>query len=262
MTFPSRSFGRNCPAVAALFPIRRLTIRHLSVGAPAAWSLYPLSGNRKFSNPLPSSGESGELRKLARRGMACPGWLGFAPNGHEPRLLMPRLSRRAVVMADFLEAARGDVIAPSPEIEEAGVAIVAQALLVIPSRICGEQHTARLQRLDQCQQNLRQFLAGYVEKRGVCKNSVEPALGQLHHQEILMENLALRMRARHGDELLRSVEPYGFVPQGSEVTQIPAGSTTEIKDRIRRVALYRVEERCIVTSWSRVPFQKARANRS
>ena len=135
MTFPSRSFGRNCPAVAPLFPIRRLTIRHLSVGASAAWSLYPLSGNRKFSNPLPSSGESGELRKLARRGMACPGWLGFAPNGREPRLLMPRQSRRAVVMAHFLEAGRGDVIAPSPEIEEAGVAIVAQALLVIPSRI-------------------------------------------------------------------------------------------------------------------------------
>ena len=41
-----------------------------------------------------------------------------------------------------------------------------------------------------------------------------------------MENLALRMRARHDDELLRSVEPYGFVPQGSEVTEIPAGSTT------------------------------------
>src|SRR4029077_16624438 len=42
MTFPSRSFGRDCPAVAPLFPIRRLTIRHLSVGASAAWSLYPL----------------------------------------------------------------------------------------------------------------------------------------------------------------------------------------------------------------------------
>ena len=67
--------------------------------------------------------------------MAFPGWLGFAPNGREPRLLMPRQSRRALVMAHFLEAGRGDVIAPSPEIEEAGVAIVAQALLVIPSRI-------------------------------------------------------------------------------------------------------------------------------
>jgi hypothetical protein len=52
-----------------------------------------------------------------------------------------------------------------------------------------------------------------VEQRSVCKNTIEAALGQLHHQEILMENLALRMRARHGDELLGSVKPYGFVPQ-------------------------------------------------
>ena len=48
---------------------------------------------------------------------------------------MPRQSWRAVVMANLLEAGRGDVIAPSVEIEEAGVAIVAQALLVIPPRI-------------------------------------------------------------------------------------------------------------------------------
>src|SRR5260221_9147165 len=55
------------------------------------------------------------------------------------------------------------------------------------------------------------------------------------------------MRARHGDELLRSIEPHGFVPhgfvpQGSKVTEIAAGSTTQIKNRIRRVALYRIEE--------------------
>ena len=30
---------------------------------------------------------------------ARPGWLAFAPNRREPRLLMPRQSRRAVVMA-------------------------------------------------------------------------------------------------------------------------------------------------------------------
>ena len=47
---------------------------------------------------------------------------------------MSRQSRRAVVMADIHEAGRGNVIAPSVEIEEAGIAIVAQALLVIPSR--------------------------------------------------------------------------------------------------------------------------------
>ena len=67
-------------------------------------------------------------------------------------------------------------------------------------------------------------------------------LGQLHRQEILLENLTLGMRARHGHELQRSIELYGFVPQGSEVIEIPPGSTTKIKDGIRRVALYRVEE--------------------
>ena len=50
------------------------------------------------------------------------------------------------------------------------------------------------------------------------------------------------MRARHGNELLRSIEPDGFVPQGSKVTEIAAGSAAEIKDRIRRVPLYRIEE--------------------
>src|SRR5215471_9578361 len=63
------------------------------------------------------------------------GWLAFAPNGREPRLPMPRQSRGAVVMAHLHEAGQGDVIAPSVEIEEAGIAVVAQALLVIPSRI-------------------------------------------------------------------------------------------------------------------------------
>src|ERR1700738_3251180 len=85
-----------------------------------------------------------------------------------------------------------------------------------------------------------------MEQRSVCKNAVKAALGQLHHQEILIENLASRIRARHGDELLRSVEPYGFVPQGSEVTELPAVSAAKIKDRIRRFALYRVEERRVV----------------
>src|SRR3984893_15453388 len=54
------------------------------------------------------------------------------------------------------------------------------------------------------------------------------------------------MRARHGNELPRSVEPHGFVPQGSKVTEIAAGSATEIKYRIRRVALYRVEECSVI----------------
>src|ERR1700716_1917471 len=50
------------------------------------------------------------------------------------------------------------------------------------------------------------------------------------------------MRARHGDELPGSIEPGGVVPQGSKVTEIAPGSATEIKNRIRRDTLYRIEE--------------------
>src|ERR1700694_360058 len=50
------------------------------------------------------------------------------------------------------------------------------------------------------------------------------------------------MRARHGDELLRSVEPHRLVSQGSKIAEITARSTAEIKKRIRRGALYRIEE--------------------
>jgi hypothetical protein len=50
------------------------------------------------------------------------------------------------------------------------------------------------------------------------------------------------MRPRHGDELPRSIKPHGFVPQRSKVTEIAAGSATEIKNRMRWVTLYRIEE--------------------
>src|SRR3954467_8387532 len=50
------------------------------------------------------------------------------------------------------------------------------------------------------------------------------------------------MRACHSDELLRSVEPHGFVPQGSKITEIAAGSATEIEDRGWWVALDGLKE--------------------
>src|SRR3954469_13617804 len=50
------------------------------------------------------------------------------------------------------------------------------------------------------------------------------------------------MRARHGDELLRSLEPHSFVPQGSEITEIAAGSATEIEDRVWWITLNGLEE--------------------
>jgi hypothetical protein len=50
------------------------------------------------------------------------------------------------------------------------------------------------------------------------------------------------MRAGHGNELLRSIEPDGFMPQGSKVTEIATGPATEVKNRIRWAALDRIEE--------------------
>src|SRR5947207_11404034 len=50
------------------------------------------------------------------------------------------------------------------------------------------------------------------------------------------------MRPRHGDKLPGSIEPDGVVPQRSKVTEVTTGSATEIKNRIRRLALYRIEE--------------------
>ena len=92
-----------------------------------AWSVRSPSG---LASPSQNFRFPNGIHCLAR-----PGCLAFAPNGRQPRLLMPRQSRRAVVMAYLHEAGRDDVIAPSVEIEEAGIAVVAQALLVSPSGI-------------------------------------------------------------------------------------------------------------------------------
>src|ERR1700686_4200914 len=54
------------------------------------------------------------------------------------------------------------------------------------------------------------------------------------------------MRPRHGDELPSSIEAHGPVPQRSKVTEIAAGSATEIKNRMRRITLYRSEERRVI----------------
>src|SRR5215204_7824509 len=81
-----------------------------------------------------------------------------------------------------------------------------------------------------------------MEQRCVGKNPVKAAFGQSQRQQVLMQDLTARMRPRHGNELLRSIESNGFVPQRSEVAKIAAGSATEIKDAVGRVTLYGIEE--------------------
>jgi len=51
----------------------------------------------------------------------------------EPRLLVARKSRRAVVVSHLEESGSSNVIAPGGEIEEAAIAAIAEAFLVVPS---------------------------------------------------------------------------------------------------------------------------------
>jgi hypothetical protein len=57
-----------------------------------------------------------------------------------------------------------------------------------------------------------------------------------------MQDFAARVCPRHRDELPRSIESNGFVPQRSEVAKIAAGSATEIKDTVGRATLYGIEQ--------------------
>src|SRR5205823_5664639 len=59
--------------------------------------------------------------------------LAFAPCGREPRLLVARKSRRAVVVSHLEEPGSSKVIAPGVEFEEAAIAAIAKALLVVSS---------------------------------------------------------------------------------------------------------------------------------
>src|SRR5438067_11230593 len=81
-----------------------------------------------------------------------------------------------------------------------------------------------------------------MEQRGVGENPVKAALGQLHREEILMQDLAARLRLRHGDKLARSVEAHGFIPQRSKVNEVAAGTAPEIQDRIGPLTVYRIEQ--------------------
>jgi len=105
-----------------------------------AGATVTINGPLRLGPGLPANHAASRVNRLQPAQYAKPAKLpigvrrlGFAPNGREPRLLVPRQSWRAVVMPHLLEAGRGDVIAPSIQIEEASVAIVGKALLVIPS---------------------------------------------------------------------------------------------------------------------------------
>src|SRR5688572_1215440 len=81
-----------------------------------------------------------------------------------------------------------------------------------------------------------------MKQGGVGKYPIKAAHWQAHREQVLVHYLAAGVRPRHHDELLRPIKPHGVVAQGPEVAEIAARPATEIKDRIRRVALDSGEE--------------------
>jgi hypothetical protein len=68
-----------------------------------------------------------------RKGFRPRGRLAFAPYGCEPRLLVAWTSRWAIVVSYLEEPGSSNEIAPGVEIEEAAIAAIAKAFLVVPS---------------------------------------------------------------------------------------------------------------------------------
>jgi hypothetical protein len=100
---------------------------------------FPVTSSRKPRScggrtrpwaPLPARPSTA---RPARADCARSWKVAFAPYGREPRLLLARKSRRAVVVSHLAEPGSSNVIAPGVEIEEAAVAAIAKAFLVVSS---------------------------------------------------------------------------------------------------------------------------------
>ncbi len=77
--------------------------------------------------------ERNDGRLKDRKGSRPRCRLAFAPYGCEPRLLVARKSRWAIVVSHLEEPGSSNEIAPGVEIEEAAIAAIAKAFLVVPS---------------------------------------------------------------------------------------------------------------------------------
>ena len=74
-----------------------------------------------------------------------------------------------------------------------------------------------------------------------------------HRKKILMKDFAPGIGARHGHEFLRPVQAHGIMSQCTKMAEIPTWSTPQIKDGVRRIALNRVQERCVVLANIMIP---------
>ena len=106
---------------------------------------------------------------------------------------------------------------------EAAVAPTGPAFLVVAPRVRAEQDTAGLEGRGEVAKDPGQLAARHVEQRGICEDPVEAGGWQVKREKVLVQHLTIRLGARHGGELGRSVEADRLVAERGEPAEIPAG---------------------------------------
>src|SRR5690606_10013748 len=92
------------------------------------------------------------------------------------------------------------------------------------------QHAAGLERRMELPQHPGQLGGRDMEERGVGKDAVEALGRQLEREEILFDDLAAAVFARHPGETRRAFEPDRLVAEFGEGLQVAPGTAAEIED--------------------------------
>ena len=129
---------------------------------------------------------------------------------------------------------------------ETSVALAGPAFLVAAPRVRGEQHAIGLEGRGEVPEDPRELAARHMEQRGVREDPVESGERQVEREEVLVQHLAIRLGARHGDELARSVQTDHNVAECGEPAQVPAGPATQIENDVGSFALNCLEQGCDV----------------
>src|SRR5690606_3463774 len=131
---------------------------------------------------------------------------GLAPAAREPGPLLDGHAIRPVVVVQFAKTRGCHVASPAVQVMVDAVALAAPAFLVVAARVRGEEHATGLERGVQLPEHPRQLRARDMEQRCVGEDAVEARWRQLESQEVLLEDLAAAVLARHPGEARRAVE--------------------------------------------------------
>lgn len=91
-------------------------------------------------------------------------------------------------------------------------------------------------------EHTRQLARQDMEQRRVREDAIEALFREGEVQEILVEDLGARVRARHLDEARGAVQPHRLVPERPEVRDVAPRTAAEVEQATRRGLVERLEE--------------------